>query len=484
MTRSFQSKAGLASVGGNKRQLRAGFSALAFMFVALVTACHVDALLSSGDDNSGNSSNPDPPGGGSVTLTATHLEFVVHPGNATIGETVTPPIQVAARDQTGATAQQFSGSITLELAANPGNGALAGTLTRTAVSGVATFDGISIDKAGTGYRLGAISTNLSSATSNTFNITAPPPTVGMQISSGNGQTGVVGTPLPNPYVVSVRNSLDAPVAGVSISWTVETGGGSIAASSTTSSSGLASATHTLGPAAGTQRVRASATGTTGSPLIFESTATLPPPSRILLVSGNNQTDTVAATLIQPYVVRVTDAAGNPVIGVIVSWSTTGTTDGSISPATSQTNANGQASAVFKLGTRTGPHTVSASANGLQGSPVQFTSTATHGTASRLAFVQQPTDTREDRNITPEVRVAYEDNFGNTVTSASAAITVSIVPLTGHLLARLSGRVTDEPTAGVCNFNNLRIDRVANGYRLRAIGGGLSVDSAPFNITRD
>src|SRR5207247_188566 len=46
----------------------------------------------------------------------------------------------------------------------------AGTLTHAAVSGVATFSGLSIDKVGTGYTLTA--TGAGSTTSTAFNITA------------------------------------------------------------------------------------------------------------------------------------------------------------------------------------------------------------------------------------------------------------------------------------------------------------------------
>ena len=38
---------------------------------------------------------------------------------------------------------------------NPGSGTLSGTLSATASSGIATFSGLSINKAGTGYTLGA-----------------------------------------------------------------------------------------------------------------------------------------------------------------------------------------------------------------------------------------------------------------------------------------------------------------------------------------
>src|SRR2546422_9307793 len=79
----------------------------------------------------------------------------------------------------------FSGDVTVAIGTNAGGGTLSGARTHAAVSGVATFSGLSIDKAGTGYTLTA--TGAGSATSAAFNITAggaPPITV----NPGDGQT--------------------------------------------------------------------------------------------------------------------------------------------------------------------------------------------------------------------------------------------------------------------------------------------------------
>src|SRR5207237_1144191 len=61
---------------------------------------------------------------------------------------------------------------TVAIGTNPGGGTLSGTTTVAAVSGVATFSNLSIDKVGTGYTLTAASAPLTSATSAGFNISA------------------------------------------------------------------------------------------------------------------------------------------------------------------------------------------------------------------------------------------------------------------------------------------------------------------------
>src|SRR5205807_295523 len=117
-------------------------------------------------------------GAGSTTSTAfnitagsaTQLVFSVQPSTTTAGAAITPAVEVTAQDAGGNTATGFTGNITVAIGTNPSSGTLAGTLAHAAVSGVATFPGLSIDKVGTGYTLTA--TGAGSTTSTAFNITA------------------------------------------------------------------------------------------------------------------------------------------------------------------------------------------------------------------------------------------------------------------------------------------------------------------------
>src|SRR5207249_4192715 len=61
--------------------------------------------------------------------------------------------------------------VTVALGANPGGGALSGTTTVTAVSGVATLASLSVNKVGTGYTLTAAATGLPTQPSAAFNVT-------------------------------------------------------------------------------------------------------------------------------------------------------------------------------------------------------------------------------------------------------------------------------------------------------------------------
>src|SRR5207248_1552050 len=116
-------------------------------------------------------------GAGSTTSTAFNITEIgrasrrdsVQPRTTTAGVAITPAVEVTAQDASGNTASGFSGNMTVESGTNPSIGTLSGTKTVAAVAGVATFSGLSIDKAGTGYTLTA--TGAGSTTSTAFNIT-------------------------------------------------------------------------------------------------------------------------------------------------------------------------------------------------------------------------------------------------------------------------------------------------------------------------
>jgi len=105
---------------------------------------------------------------------ATRLAFSVEPSSTAAGAIVSPAVTVSVLQADGNLSSGSSASITLEITAGTGTAgaALGGTLTRAAVNGVATFNDLTLDKAGTGYSLTAKSGSLSAATSTTFAIEA------------------------------------------------------------------------------------------------------------------------------------------------------------------------------------------------------------------------------------------------------------------------------------------------------------------------
>lgn len=112
----------------------------------------------------------------SMTTSATRLIFTTEPVNWKINTAFSPSIVVKARDYFGNVVTSFTGDVTLSFEDNPNGGTLSGTLTVAAVSGVATFSNVKIDKVGGGYSLRADSGTIFGAgrycISSTFKITS------------------------------------------------------------------------------------------------------------------------------------------------------------------------------------------------------------------------------------------------------------------------------------------------------------------------
>jgi hypothetical protein len=106
---------------------------------------------------------------------AAKLAFTQQPSNSTGGVAFATQPRVGIQDQFGNTVTTDTSSVTLAIGTNPGGGTLTCTANpQAASSGVASFSGCKIDKAGTGYTLTATDGALTSATSSLFNVTVGP----------------------------------------------------------------------------------------------------------------------------------------------------------------------------------------------------------------------------------------------------------------------------------------------------------------------
>jgi adhesin/invasin len=220
-------------------------------------------------------------------------------------------------------------------------------------------------------------------------IAVPENANGIAPVSGQDQSGPVGSTLANPLVVQVSDPFGNPIEGVTVTWTADGGGSVSAPASTTGADGTTSVQRTLGGTAGTQRTFAAVDGLAGSPVTFTHTATAGAASGVSIVAGDGQTGPVSTELPQDLVVQVRDASGNAVPSVAVTW-VIGVGGGSITPATSVTDATGRASAAWTLGASPGSNTVSAVVSGI--GVAQFSAMATAGAPARLQIQTQPSAT--------------------------------------------------------------------------------------------
>ncbi|HEX6645336.1 MAG TPA: Ig-like domain-containing protein, partial [Gemmatimonadales bacterium] len=297
----------------------------------------------------------------------------------------------------------------------------------------------------------------------------------ISVVDGNGQQGTVGNALAEPILVRVLDVQGRPVQGQQVTFTVVTGGGSVdPATPTTDADGEVTTEWTLGPAAGLQQLQARATGGAAPANLSTSVSATASPStaaEIELVSGSEQSATAGSQLPDSLIVLVTDAVGNPVAGVTVTWSVTG--GGSVSEPTTMTGANGRTGVRRTLGLTAGPQGTSAAASGLAGSPVTFTATATVGTAGRLAVVQQPSPSASSgAAFAQQPRVQVQDIGGNDVGVPGRAITAAIA--SGPSGATLNGALTVATAAnGQAAFTNLSITGPAGTYTLNFTGANMT-----------
>lgn len=96
------------------------------------------------------------------------LTFWTQPSTFATGLEIWPAVQVIARSADGAGMLDFSGPVTLSLAANPAGATLSGQVTVSAVRGIASFDHVTVSDLGSGFTLQATSPGLAPATSATF----------------------------------------------------------------------------------------------------------------------------------------------------------------------------------------------------------------------------------------------------------------------------------------------------------------------------
>lgn len=261
-------------------------------------------------------------------------------------------------------------NVPVTFAVTSGGGSIAGGSAATNSDGVASVGGWTL---GTAAGVNTLTATVAALPPVQFSATgtAGAPAALAKVS-GEPQTGTVATALAQPLVVRVTDAHGNPTAGVAVSFAATAGGGSVLAPTTTSDAqGLASTTLVLGRQPGANAVTATATGL--APVIFTVTAQVGPPAAITRVAGDNQQARAGTAVPVAPSVAVTDAAGNPVAGVTVTFAVA-SGGGSVTGAVATTGADGRAAVgSWTLGAA-GANTLTATA-GTTGS-VTFTATAT------------------------------------------------------------------------------------------------------------
>jgi hypothetical protein len=412
------------------------------------------------------------------------LVFSAQPTSTVAGASVTPAVTVTGQDVAGNTVTTFTGNVTVGIGTNPSSGTLSGSLTKAAVAGVATFNDLSIDKAGTGYTLTATSGGASQATSNAFTIT--PAAAAKLAFTVQPVNTAAGSSIPAVQVTALDLN-DNVATSFTGNVTVTIG--------TNANAGTLSGTATIAAAAGiatfsTLSIDSAGTGYTLTARAASltdatsSTFNIVPGTATHLVFTQQPTNAVAGVAITPAVkVTALDAQGNVATAytanVTVAIGTnpgSGTLTGTATVAATAGVATFSGLSITKSGTG---YTLTTSSGALTGATsASFNIVA--AAATHLVITTQPVNTGAGASITPAVVVAAQDAFGNTNLTYTANVVVAIG--TNPSSGTLSGTLTRAAVAGVATFNDLSINLVGTGYTLGASSGALTAaTSNAFNI---
>ena len=246
-----------------------------------------------------------------------------------------------------------------------------------------------------------------------------PPATDMTYVEGDEQATTVVTQLPEPLVVRVVTAEGDGVPGVPVRFTALSGGTVRQPVILTDPDGFAGNFVTLGPQAGLQRFEAT---TAGLPTItFRATALAGPPSRIRILNGANQEGVVGQVLPDAFVARVTDASGNFLAGVPLTWQVVAG-GGVLEQVDTRTDPNGLALGIYRLGTVPGPNLVRLSTDG--GTLfAEFPTTAIEGPPSSIEAVAGDGQTGLPGATLAPFTVRLTDEFENVLANLVVTWTI-------------------------------------------------------------
>jgi len=137
-----------------------------------------------------------------------------------------------------------------------------------------------------------------------------------------------------------------------------------------------------------------------------------PPAHLDAAADLQRTATVGTPVAGGIVVKVTDAGGRPVQGATVALAVT-SGNGSTNPRLATSDAKGQATATWTLGTIVGNNEVTATVSGV-GTTVKFTATGTAGPVTTISITPQSARLLPAADTT-RINAQGLDAFGNATT---------------------------------------------------------------------
>ncbi|MBN1352363.1 T9SS type A sorting domain-containing protein [candidate division KSB1 bacterium] len=252
--------------------------------------------------------------------------------------------------------------------------------------------------------------------------------------------------------------------------------------------GLAKAEWTMGPEVGTNTAVVKAPGLQGSPVTFTASASGDIPSAISFVSGSPQSGAGGQEVPNPLVVKITDQYGNAKSGFPVTFVSVSGGGSFVESQPVNTNEAGEASVHYILGTESETSVVHAEAGfegaPLDGSPVEFTFTATSHIASKMVYVSGKNQSGEvTTTLGTQLKVKIEDDFGNAIKNHSVQFVITQGP--GGSKFTSYGTTTQTITTGSDGLARISLDlgTVADTNRVeaRAFRSGQPLENSPYEF---
>ncbi|MFN8630500.1 MAG: hypothetical protein U0838_09340 [Chloroflexota bacterium] len=483
----------LACTGGNAKAAVAG--------VAVFAGCKVD-LAGSGYQLTATATGLGGVTTNTFTITvgaAAQLVFVTQPGGGTGGTAWATQPSLNVLDAGGNLVTSSSLSVTLSITTGSGtSGAvLACTpgLSASAASGIVTFAGCRIDKAGAGYTLKATGAGVSAATSSTLAITVGAPAkLAFGTQPGGGTAGAAWATQPAVLVQdaggntvptatnAVAIALGAGPAGATLTCT-----GGLTLAATAGTAGFAGCT--IDKAGTGYTLVASATGLTS---ITSATLSVVAAGGVALAVTTQPGGGIGGTAwgTQPSI-RVIDAWGNTAASTasitLAISAGTGTSGATLACTGGNAKAASAGVATFsgcKIDLAGTGYTLTATSPGLA-SVVTNSLNVTVGTPALATFTVQPGGGTGGLAWAVQPVIQLLDAGGNPTTTATTSVTLAITTGTGTAGALLTcaGGLSKAAVAGVVTFSGCAIDKAGANYTLKLTGTGLATaTSAALTVT--
>lgn len=322
----------------------------------------------------------------------------------------------------------------------------------------------------------------------------PPPPGSVRLAFGSQpSSAVAGTSIGSSIQVLIQDSAGATVTAAGIPVTASLTGGKAGAhlrgtTTVTSAGGIATFSDlSVDSAAANYTISVSANGLAGAASQAFNVRAGPPVRIGFTVQPSN---TVAGDPITPSVrVSLLDSLGNATTGSATLITIDLLPDGGpfgpqLSGNQTMNTTDGAATFPDLRVSRTGTgFTLRASASGFPAVSSAPFSVLEPNDVIGLTFRIQPANAVAGRPIAPVMRVALVNSLGNTVTTGSATITLSMVVGAGTPGAALGGTLSQGTVNGEASFGDITVDSVGAGYRLFASAPGLTGDTTTvFSIT--